>query len=377
VAGLLRAVVLAAALLPATVPDPAVATSARDTGAVIETGRRNAIVRAAEQVSPAVATVSVLRRELVVQRVYPEGYEDFFGPFFPGIRRRVWKPVQGMGSGVVVSKSGIVLTNHHVVKGAGEIRVTLSDGREYSAVVVGGEERYDLAVLRFDPAGEDIPVATGGSSADLMIGEWVIALGNPFGYVLGDSRPTVTVGVVSALNRDLLPSGSSTVTMYRGMIQTDAAINPGNSGGALANALGEVVGINTFILSKSGGSQGIGFAIPMDTAMRVLREIVDYGAVREVWIGCRINDIPAALAERLSLESTEGVIVADVEQGSPAERAGMRRGDVITEIQGETIRRFEDATYALYGFLVGDDITFEVQRGDRVVTRTLHLAERR
>ena len=161
------------------------------------------------------------------------------------------------------------------------------------------------------------------------------------------------------------------------MIQTDAAINPGNSGGPLVNAVGEVVGVNTFIFSQSGGSHGIGFALPIDTVMRVMREILEYGEVREVWVGIRIQEIPAALAESLELESTDGVIVASVEEGSPADVAGLQRGDVILRIGRERIRNFEDARRALYGRLVEDVVAFRVQRGTsepRVLT--LHLVER-
>jgi serine protease Do len=337
--------------------------------------RRNAIVRAAEDIGPAVVTVSVLRSQLVEGPAFPQ--REFFSPFFRNLRRRYWQRVQSIGSGVIVRDDAIVVTNYHVVTGAQAIKITLADGREFPARYLGGEELYDLAILQILAEDEVVPAARLGSSAALMIGEWVIAVGNPFGYLLDDPHPTVTVGVVSAVNRDILPDQEGAESIYKNMIQTDAAINPGNSGGALVNADGEVIGVNTFIFSQSGGSHGIGFAIPIDTVLRVMTEVLTHGEVREVWIGVRIQEIPAALAESLELDTNDGVIVASVESGSPAEQAGLTRGDVILQIGRERVRNFEDARRALYGRLVDDLVEFEIQRGSaapRVVT--LHLVER-
>jgi serine protease Do len=340
-------------------------------------GRRNAIVRAAERVGPAVVTVSVLRTQLVEGPAYPQLSSEYFNPFFRGLRRRYWQRVQGIGSGVLVDPGGVVVTNYHVVKGAQELKVTLADGREYGARYLGGEELYDLAFLQLDAGGAPLPLAELGNSDGLLIGEWVVAIGNPFGYLLGDSHPTVTVGVVSAVGRDILPERENSDTIYKNMIQTDAAINPGNSGGALANALGDLIGINTFIFSQTGGSQGVGFAIPARTVRRVMDEILNHGRVREVWVGVRIQEIPAALAESLDLEGAEGVIVASVDEGSPADRAGLKRGDVIERIGGGRVISFEDARRALYGVLVGDVVEMLVQRGGEDRTLVLNLVERR
>ncbi len=340
---------------------------------LVWSGRRNAIVRAAEKAGPAVVTVAVLRRQLVT---YYDPHQEFFSPFFRNIRPRYWQAVKGLGSGVVVRQDGIVLTNYHVVKGAQDIRITLADGREYSARYLGGAELYDLAVLQVVLDGDAIPAVELAGVDDLMIGEWVVAIGNPFGYLLDDPEPTVTVGVVSALGRDILSEREDQETLYKNMIQTDAAINPGNSGGALVNALGEVVGFNTFIFSKSGGSHGIGFAIPVGTAMRVMNEIIDYGGVREVWVGVRVQEIPEALAESLDLESRDGVIVATVEPGSPADVAGLRRGDVIRRIGDDRIRNFEDARRALYGVLVGDRLECVVERNGETSRHRMNLVER-
>jgi serine protease Do len=341
-------------------------------------GRRNAIVRASERVGPAIVTVSILKAQLVEGPAFSP-YRDFFDSFFfRNLRRRYWQRVHSIGSGVIVRADGTILTNYHVVQGAEEIKITLADGREYPAQLLGEEELYDLAVLKAATDGAEIPVAPLDSTGSLYVGEWVIAIGNPFGYLLGDAHPTVTVGVVSATKRDILPEQENQDTLYKDMIQTDAAINPGNSGGALANALGEVVGINTFIFSRSGGSHGIGFAIPIETARRVMNEILEHGKVREVWVGIHVQEIPAVLAESLELESTDGVIVASVEEGSPADRAGLRRGDVITKIGDERIRNFEDARRALYGLLVGDRMNLAIRRGERELRElTLQLTERK
>jgi serine protease Do len=344
-------------------------------GRALESGRRNAIVRTAERVGPAVVTVSVLRTRIVEAPAFPQ-QREFFSPFFRNLRRRYWQQVQGIGSGVILSADGVVVTNYHVVKGAQDLKITLADGREYGARYLGGEELYDLAFLRLDHGDDELPVAPVAEKNDLLIGEWVVAIGNPFGYLLGDAEPTVTVGVVSAKDRDILPERENTDTIYKDMIQTDAAINPGNSGGALANAMGQVVGVNTFIFSSSGGSHGIGFAIPIATVERVMREILEHGAVREVWVGVRIQEIPAALAESLELDSTDGVIVASVDEGSPAERAGLRRGDIIIGIGNDRIRNFEDARRALYGVMVGDDVDFVAQRTEGTSHHMLHLVGR-
>jgi len=340
----------------------------------IDRGRRNAIVLATERVEPAVVTVSVLRAQLVEGPAFPQ--EEFFFPFRQ-MRRRFWQRVQGLGSGVIVDPKGTVITNYHVVKGAQMIKITLPDGREFGAQYLGGTELYDLAVLKLEAEGATVPSAQWGDSNDLLIGEWVIAIGNPFGYLLDDSQPTVTVGVISAKSRDVQVE-TNRVTIYKDMIQTDAAINPGNSGGPLVNALGEVIGINTFILSRSGGSQGIGFAIPMNTVQRVMTEIVEHGMLREVWVGVHVQEIPARLAESLDLETNAGVIVANVDKGSPADKAGIERGDVIRKIGNDTISDFEDAKRALYGMMAGDVVDVVIQRGSAApTTTTLRLVERK
>ena len=341
----------------------------------ITTGRRSALVRAAERAGPSVVTVSVLRNQLMEGPVTSPN-RDFFNPFFQNLRRRYWQRVQGLGSGVILRKDGTVVTNYHVVKGAQVIRITLPDGREFDGRFLGGTELYDLAVLKADVGREDIPTASLDDSGDVVTGEWVMAIGNPFGYLLDDTQPTVTVGVISATRRDIHSEGEAE-TLYKDMIQTDAAINPGNSGGPLVNALGDVIGLNTFIFSQGGGSNGIGFALPVSVVRRVVDEVLAHGAVREVWVGVRIQEIPEALAESLELESRDGVVVASVDPGSPADKAGVKRGDVIHGVGGDRVRNFDEARRALYGRLVGDRVTFDLEREGKTSTKTLVLTERK
>jgi serine protease Do len=345
-------------------------------GEEIRAERRSAIVRAAEAVGPSVVTVSVLRTEIVEGPAFSR-QREFFYPFLRSLRRRYYRQAQSVGSGVLVRDDGVLLTNFHVVSGARQIRITLPGGREFSAEYVGGSKLYDLAVLKIEGEGERVPAAPLAESGDLLIGEWVIAIGNPFGYLLGDTEPTVTVGVVSAVSRDILPEQEGGDTIYKDMIQTDAAINPGNSGGALVNSVGEVIGINTFIFSSSGGSQGIGFAIPIETARLVMQEILEHGEVRPVWVGIQIQEFDEDLADMLDLGIDRGVIITKVDAGSPSERAGLRRGDVIRTIDGQRIWDYEDARRALYGTLVDKLVEFEVERPGKRSTHVLRLVERR
>src|SRR6266566_2349482 len=235
--------------------------------------RQTAIVTAASRLAPAVVSVNVLRRE---RQLPQDPFEQFFMP------RGYEQTVEGYGSGFIISPNGVVITNQHVTQGAEQIVVTTREGRDFPAKILGEDPLTDIAVLKVDGSG--LPTAPLGKSTDLLIGEWVVAVGNPFAYLLGNTEPTVTAGVVSAVGRNLLPSqGQSGI--YVGMIQTDAPINPGNSGGPLANALGEVVGVNSSIFTSSGGSVGIGFAIPIERALRVADELRRYGKVRRAWVG--------------------------------------------------------------------------------------------
>jgi serine protease Do len=324
----------------------------RDLNMAIGRSRQTAIVSAAQEIGPAVVSISVTATRVVRASPWFPFREQFFRDFF-GERQYV-EEVSNLGSGVVVSPYGYVVTNEHVVRNATEIKVTLSDGREYDAAVVDDQQEYDLAILKIE--GVDIPYAALGDSDSLIIGEWAIAIGNPFGYLLSDAHPTVTVGVISALHRDV-KSSEGAVAVYKDMIQTDAAINPGNSGGPLVNALGEVVGINAFIITKSGGSMGMGFAIPVNRVKFMIDEVSRYGRMRQIWIGLLVQEITPLLAQGLGLDRSDGVIISRV-----AERSGLKRGDVIVAVNGERVANYESARRAIFGSRVGDVLEFEVIR---------------
>ena len=233
---------------------------------------------------------------------------------------------RGWGSGFIFSDEGYILTNHHVVGDADKINVQLSDGREYDAKIVGSDPRSDVAIIKIEEA-KDLPVLPLGDSDSLEVGEWVMAVGNPF-----DLSHTLTVGVVSAKGRT-----SVGITDYEDFIQTDAAINPGNSGGPLINLKGEAVGINSAIFSKSGGYMGIGFAIPINMVKEIKDQLITAGKVSRGYLGVAIQDITSELKETLDLKSAEGVLIADVSKDSPAEKAGLCRGDVVVEFDGQKV----------------------------------------
>jgi len=309
----------------------------------IPESRRNAIVRAAEKVGPAVVSIAVIQTRVVRASPYfnPFGAQDFDDIWSFFFRPREFKQkVQAIGSGVITDPSGYILTNQHVVEGADEIRVTLPSGEEYKAKVAGEDQQSDLAVLKID--GGNLAAAKLGNSDELVIGEWAIAFGNPFGYLLDDPHPTVTAGVVSALGRDFKRQLGQGNRVYRKMIQTDAAINPGNSGGPLVNADGEVIGVNTFIFTSSRGSEGIGFAIPINRARRVMEDLIAYGETAPSWIGLDVQSLTPLLAQSFNIDQKEGVLVSGVEKNSPAARAGILRGDVITEVEGKKIAGAND-----------------------------------
>jgi len=253
--------------------------------------------------------------------LFREFFKRWEGDALPRERRQ-----QSRGSGVVVRSNGTVLTNNHVVEGADAVKVTLSDGREFDAEVIGSDPRSDLAVLRLDGADGLTPLPFGDSTG-LRLGEMVLAIGNPFGL-----EGTVTMGIVSAKGR-----ADVGIVDYEDFIQTDAAINPGNSGGALVNTRGELVGINTAILSRNGGYQGIGFAIPSDMAKSIMDSLLENGRVARGWLGVLIQDLRPELAEAFDIDQQSGALIADVALGSPAKSAGLRRGDVVIAVSGRPI----------------------------------------
>ncbi|PHS72003.1 MAG: serine peptidase [Cycloclasticus sp.] len=288
-----------------------------------------------EQNSSAVVNISVTLEPEIRQSGMPKGfnlpenspYNDLFKHFFdPHGQRRPQRETRSLGSGFIISKDGYLLTNHHVVKNADEIIVRLQDRRELKATLVGSDERTDVALLKVDAS--NLPVVKFGSSKDLKVGEWVFAIGSPFGF---DS--SVTAGIVSAKGRSL-PNEN-----YVPFIQTDVAINPGNSGGPLFNLDGEVVGINSQIYSRSGGFMGLSFAIPIDVAMNVSGQLKSTGHVNRGWLGVRIQDVTRELAESFDMKKPQGALVSDVVAESPAEKAGIKVGDVIVAFNGQKVDR--------------------------------------
>ncbi|NUP89762.1 MAG: trypsin-like peptidase domain-containing protein [Candidatus Sumerlaeia bacterium] len=275
-----------------------------------------------------------------------------------------------LGSGVIIDGGrGLILTNDHVIRGLRRFLVSLPDGRQFEAEYVGGDRNNDLALLRVAERGlPDIPL---GRSDDLMVGEWALAIGNPFGNYIDDPEPTVTVGVISALHRDL--RDQSTGRVYLDMIQTDASINPGNSGGALVNAHGELIGINTFIISTSGSSADIGFAIPVDRIHRVVDDILEHGSVRPIYVDFHSRPYQRWMAERQDQRWSPGAIVWEIDMNGPAARAGLRNGDVITQVNGERITSSEELELYLFTLRVGEPIQLTVRRGgdEQVIEYTL------
>jgi len=250
--------------------------------------------------------------------------------------------------------------------------VNLPDGRRFQAKVLGDSPVYDLAVLKIE--GEGLPIAPMGDSDSLVVGEWAIAIGNPFGFLLNDSQPTVTAGVVSATRRDIKAEATES-GVYKNMIQTDAAINPGNSGGALVNSDGQVIGINAFIFTQGGGSIGLGFAIPINLAKRLLAEVRRFGRVRAAWPGMQVQPVTELLARRLGWNEVAGLVVTRVDANGPAARAGVRVGDRIRKVNGHVTNSVDDAQSSIYGAQVGDPLALELDRDGKPLSLRVILEE--
>jgi serine protease Do len=332
------------------------ARAAQARSAITES-RSTAITEAVAQVAPAVVTVQTETVE--------RGPIDPFDAFFGG--RSGPRVLPGLGSGFITRADGIVITNAHVVVGASRISVALSDGTMFPARLLGADTLNDLAVLKIE--GRDLPVVRLGNSSDLIVGEWAIAIGNPFGFVLGNSEPSVTAGVISATGRNLAVRAEGP-GIYVDMIQTDASINPGNSGGPLVNAVGEVIGVNSSIYSPSGGSVGLGFAIPINRVKRVTEDLLAHGAIRRPWVGLKVGVPPPGRAR-----GSGGAEVSSVVPGSPAAQAGLRRGDILLRSRDREIKTFYDWEAELLELRVGERVPVLVRRDGRQFTVELVVAD--
>ena len=299
---------------------------------------------AARKAAPAVVSINT-STEVRHPRANDPWFQFFFGD--QGEQSQA-----GLGSGVVISPDGYVLTNNHVVEGADDIEVTLTDGRKSKAQIIGTDPETDLAILKI--ALDKLPVIVLGNSDTAEVGDQVLAIGNPFGV-----GQTVTSGIISALGRSELG-----INTFENFIQTDAAINPGNSGGALVDVNGNLVGINTAIYSRSGGSMGIGFAIPVATAKNVLDSIVRDGKVTRGWIGVEPNDLTPELAETFGVKADTGVIITGVLQNGPAAQAGLRPGDVITQVAEQPVRHVQELLTAVSALAPGSPSQLQIRRGD-------------
>jgi serine protease Do len=348
----------------------------RTSSQVAQGERSDAIVEATRRASPAVVSVTAVGTSDISTN--PELYFRYLQAYYfnpSRLDQLGGRPVlqyTNFGSGIVVSPDGHILTNEHVVRGAERIYITMSDGAKAEASVIGSDAVYDLALLKIEA--KNLAYAPLGDSDRLAIGEWVIAIGSPFGYLLGDAQPSVTVGVVSALHRDV--KSSTDAPVFQNMIQTDAAINPGNSGGPLVSSDGEVIGINTFIMSTAEGSiPGMSFAIPINTAKAVVDEILHYGRVRFTWTGISVSSVTPEVARRFGSSVTGGLLVEKVDPDGPGAAAGIKPGDVILEVNGLKVSTPEQAAKAVFGLRVGDSVDLVVYRDGRTQPMKLRLVE--
>ena len=290
-----------------------------------------AIARVAKEAIPAVAHIEVTEQQEVRNPFLPFENDPFFHYFFDvphNMPKKFKRELKGLGTGMIIDKEGHILTNYHVVGGADKIQVLLADGRQYQAKVVGTDPKTDLAVIKV-PADESLPSVTFGNSDKIDVGDWVVAIGHPLGLDL-----TVTQGIISAKHRQGITEPSS----YQDYLQTDAPINPGNSGGPLLNLQGQVIGVNAAIASESGGFEGIGFAIPSNMAVHIANALIKHGKVERGWLGVSIQDLTPKLAKSFDLSGTNGALIAQVVKDGPADKAGIKRGDVVISYDGKDIR---------------------------------------
>ncbi len=336
---------------PATIvaPPPAQAAASVDLS--------TAIVEIAKKTIPAVAHIEVTERQEVANPFLPFEGDPFFRRFFgnPKMPKKFKREVKGLGTGMIIDARGHILTNYHVAGGATKIEVVLADGRHYEAKLVGGDPKTDLAVIQI-PTKEQLPYVTFGDSDKVEVGEWVVAIGHPRGL-----DQTVTQGIISAKHR----RGISDPTSYQDFLQTDAPINPGNSGGPLLNLRGEVIGVNAAIASESGGSEGIGFAIPSNIAQHISKLLIAHGKIERGWLGVGVQDLTQELAKSAGVATLKGAYVAEVVRGGPAEKAGMKKGDVMVAYQGKEVVDGSGLRNEAANTPIGSDARVTILRGGK------------
>ncbi|MDZ7811433.1 MAG: Do family serine endopeptidase [Arhodomonas sp.] len=318
-----------------------------------------------QDVSPAV--VNIATRGKVEMDQHPLMQHPFFRRFFDEEQMPEQRRVQSLGSGVIVNaEEGYIITNHHVIARADQIKVGLNDGREFKAEVIGSDPATDIAVIQIDA--DNLTAVQMGDSSELQTGDYVVAVGNPFGL-----EHTVTSGIVSGLGRSL--QGRVSNVRIQDFIQTDASINPGNSGGALVNLDGELVGINSAILSRSGGNIGIGFAVPVNMASTVMEQLIEYGEVRRGMLGVRVQDVTPEIARAMEMEGTQGALIAQVNPGSAAAKAGLKPGDVVTAVNGKAISSASELAKVIGLTELGTEVKLTVIRDGKEQTLTAKITE--
>jgi serine protease Do len=349
--------------MPAGLEEPSLAAA----DAAVTASRNNAIVTASAKCSKAVVTVNTVQtvRRRVFNPFFSPPWQDFFRDFMGPPYQEYEEEVPSMGSGFIFDPDGYILTAEHVIHGADKIEVTLPDNRTFEAKWIGSDYQHDVAVLKIE--GTNFPYVELGDSSDLMIGEWAIAIGNPFGHVVESASPTVSVGVISALNRQMKSAGQGGFRLYDDLVQTDASINPGNSGGPLVNALGQAVGVNVTIITPSGGSVGIGFAVPINVARDAARKLIAEGYPGRAWIGAYLVEVTPAVAKYLRLPDEDGLLISDIDENAPAFKVNLRRGDVILAVNGKTVNDVDGYCSIFSDLKPGTAVNVKVRREGRMM----------